>query len=872
MRLPRSNAPQGKLSRASSSFIDRLPEAKAFETALTAHRRALNEDSYKPNCRRNVLVFFGTGGIGKTELSQRLRLWVTRELPLDNGWGARPSTDVDATVALDLKDLAGQFDLLGSIISIRHALADLKPSWPAFDLALAAYWTAAHPSQPLPSEEREERIFAEAVSGTIADVLNDLGVLAAPVGLGLQSVRLISREWQRRKTQSIAFDAVDDYGEILRRCVDLPSPSDPRPDILVELSWLLAVDLSTSWERTPMVVVFIDTFERLSLDARGTGENLLNKLIWLLPNVLFVITGRSSLDWAEGYRGTLENSGPNLWPGLRLGESTDPRQHLVGKLSDQDRKRFICTRRDALALPMSDLVVDELARASGGLPLYLDIALSVASSVMRNESREVTISDVTGSLDMLVQRVFEDMPEDEQRAVRAASLFDYFDPKLLAAAANIDEGSARRACRRTVIDRIESSEYPYRMHDEVRAAIRISGDSGKLSWAAADWHRAANSALQELRRRYDDAAARNAGQETLEALGIAIGLVCELEVYVEPSDSPGYGDWLAKAVVHGPSISGLHPYIPAKSKTLYGQQVLDFISSRNLDIPLRERQALVEGVFRSDHPLCRAAGRHLAYSLRNHGEWQAAIDVFDELLAAGPSELHEYQRALTLVASRRFVDASLDASALPQLRREGLMANVESSHGHPERWLARMPAVFERQLARKAQREHLESLGNFLRVRTIVVHDVEFSEAAALLEKAEGVGHDATVRECLLVLSILSPTLDERTMHAERLEALDRRVHDGAIGFRTGLVRAYRAFETQNKLELVGLADEMDALHARARTWIPVECLLDSLGISFGQRDTQWREPYEEVRARWRGYFDGLKAVMAERRSLLDPT
>lgn len=872
MRLTRSNAPQGRLSRASSSFIDRLPEAKAFEKALISHRRVLNDDSDEPHCRRNVLVFFGTGGIGKTELSQRLRSWVTRELPLDNGWGARPSTDVHATAALDLKDLAGQFDLLGSLISIRHALGALKPSWPAFDLAFAAYWTAARPSQPLPSQERDERIFAEAVSRTIADMLNDLGALATPVNLGLQSVRLIAREWQRRKTQNIAFDTVDNYEETLRACVDLPSPSDPRPDILVELAWLLAMDLSTGWERTPMVVVFIDTFERLCLDPRRTGESLLNKLIWHMPNVLFVVTGRSSLDWAEGYRSTLENSGSTVWPGLRLGESAEPRQHLVGKLSEQDRKRFINARRDALALPMSDFVVDQLAQASGGLPLYLDIALSVALSVMRNESREVTISDVTGSLDTLVQRVFEDMPEDEQRAVRAASLFGYFDPQLLAAAADIDQGSAERACRRTVIDRIESSEYPYRMHDEVRHAIRVSGHSGRLNWAPSDWQRAANRALQELRRRYEEAAATNAGAETLEALGLAVGLVCELEVEVAPSDSTTYSDWLAKAVVHGPSIAGLRQYVPAASKTSYGQRILDFIACRSLDIPLHDRKNLAAGVFRSAHPLSHSAGRHLAYMLRNNDEWQSAIAVFDELLAAAPSEIHRYQRALTVVNSRRFSDALLDIGALTPLRQDALLANIELSHGLPARWLARQPKELERQLERKAQREYLESLGDILRVRTIFVGDVEFSEAEKLLERAERVGHDGAIRECLLSLSLLSSTEDDRSSHAERLEALDRRANDGFMGFGTGLAKAYSAFETQNERELIDVAREMDKISARARGWIPVECLLNSLGIDFIQRDTQWTEPYDEVRNRWRGHFDRLSAATVKRRRLTGPT
>ena len=127
------------------------------------------------------------------------------------------------------------------------------------------------------------------------------------------------------------------------------------------------------------VVVFVDAFERLKLDPRRTSEVLLNRLVAEMPNVLFVITGRDLVDWYEESRVELEYHGPRCWPGLVPGAHVEPRQHLVGTLSEEDTREVILKARDRFALPISDVVVTELVKASGGLPQYLDLARQVAT-------------------------------------------------------------------------------------------------------------------------------------------------------------------------------------------------------------------------------------------------------------------------------------------------------------------------------------------------------------------------------------------------------------------------------------------------------------------------------------------------------------
>lgn len=212
-------------------------------------------------------------------------------------------------------------------------------------------------------------------------------------------------------------------------------PDDPHPELLAEVASLLNDDLCT-WEGpAPLIVTFVDTFERLTSDSRRTDESTLNQLVWRLPNVLFIATGRNLIDWYDDSRTNLHVVGRALWPGLVPGANQEPRQHLVGVLAPEDRISIIRLGRELYGIPITDDVVERLATASGGLPQYLDLALALSLTRMRNDGPPITVEDVTGSLSELVLRVLEDVPEDEQRALRAAALFPFFDAELVATAA-----------------------------------------------------------------------------------------------------------------------------------------------------------------------------------------------------------------------------------------------------------------------------------------------------------------------------------------------------------------------------------------------------------------------------------------------------
>ena len=66
---------------AADLFTDRGAEHEALERALVRHADHVlaGTATLSDAARRNVLTFYGIGGIGKTELSRRLERWVLGE-------------------------------------------------------------------------------------------------------------------------------------------------------------------------------------------------------------------------------------------------------------------------------------------------------------------------------------------------------------------------------------------------------------------------------------------------------------------------------------------------------------------------------------------------------------------------------------------------------------------------------------------------------------------------------------------------------------------------------------------------------------------------------------------------------------------------
>ena len=122
-----------------------------------------------------------------------------------------------------------------------------------------------------------------------------------------------------------------------RRLADLLE-AEPDLEALSYYSHLLAWDLSrVPAKRRATLVVLLDTFEDVGDRVHRDLERLIQRVAWLMPNALFIITGRNRLHWDDvKLEGQLDWAGPDFWPLLVGGAAEEPRQHTVGYLSAED--------------------------------------------------------------------------------------------------------------------------------------------------------------------------------------------------------------------------------------------------------------------------------------------------------------------------------------------------------------------------------------------------------------------------------------------------------------------------------------------------------------------------------------------------------
>ena len=133
-----------------------------------------------------------------------------------------------------------------------------------------------------------------------------------------------------------ASRSLTEFDAFLQRCIDIPNPAEPHEEIAASIAALLTVEIDAMDPADrPLIVVFIDTFERLSVDPRRYGERLLNQLVHSLPHALFVITGRDSIDWFRN-RPELYRFGAEIWPSLIHDRPNMSSQHVLDNLSDRD--------------------------------------------------------------------------------------------------------------------------------------------------------------------------------------------------------------------------------------------------------------------------------------------------------------------------------------------------------------------------------------------------------------------------------------------------------------------------------------------------------------------------------------------------------
>ncbi|MFI9297577.1 ATP/GTP-binding protein [Streptomyces gardneri] len=499
---------------ASEAFTDRHGQWQLVQTALAEHLARIAapgfdvEDLEAP--RTNVMVFHGVGGIGKTTLSRTLEAALAHSGQRPARWGepSWPDRPVLLPVRIDLARSAGN-DFERVLLTIRLALAaHLGRPLPAFDIALRRYWEHQHPGEPL--EEYLARgglagRFGKALPQQVQSALGDVAqalMLPGTVGGAVSQLTGALTKALRERRQTV---------KALAGCARLADLLEAEPDVdaLSYYPHLLAWELAQlPADKAVVPVVLLDTFEDTGSRTHRDLERLLQRLVWLMPNAFFIVTGRGRLQWADpALEGQLDFTGPAAWPGLathtvpgpRTSEPGGGRQILIGDFSPEDCDDYLARRlvKDGESLITPELRAVITAR-SHGLPLHLDLSV-LRFLEIRRTGRTPVPEDFEADFPALIARTLADLTADERHILRSISLFDAFDLTLATRAAGLThQAAAARLVERPFVRQDPFALWQYHLHALIRSTLRTADDATDDRWTDTDWKAAAIRALEAL--------------------------------------------------------------------------------------------------------------------------------------------------------------------------------------------------------------------------------------------------------------------------------------------------------------------------------------------------------------------------------------
>lgn len=847
--------------QAATAFADRVPQSEAMAASLAFHAQQAGGDLRRIPDRRNVLVYYGIGGIGKTTLSARLEEWINGTLWDAGDWGAPPAVNHVVTGRWELNNSQGNLSAQGLLIALRDTMGKSRRSWPAFDLAFAAYFGSIRPGEPLPELSGSQSPVEAGLVGLAQDAFQDLKDFGSDLdfdctnlvgGLGgglLKSAMKVLKVAVRRHR---AFQHASPHLEsLLERCSREPSPENEVPALVPRIMSMLTLDMNAiPAANRPVPVIFVDHFEKIQSPGRRLGEELLNACIRALPGVLFVVSGRNRLDWDSRSRVDLPISGKAAWPGLSMLAEEDPRQHLIGSLSREDTLSAVLQRSAIEGIHLPDDVIETIVTATKGWPIHMDAVATYVRNVAA-EGRPITVEDVQGDLTMVMERLVEDLPADETKALQACCLLPFFDVALAAAVGNIDEGAVQRFTARAVILKTAGETYAYRVHDSVRDAVKAVGSNPSGGWAPADWVAAAHRGLAHAQQQFIAAKDAHDDLNMVRSIGLAVRICHDYGIW---------GDWLAKAVPNAPSFvmaADVMPVdVPATAHPNV-RDVLKYIEGKGLGAEDRAVEVLRD-VAGHGRAMSWSAGLWVAYQLRAQGKFDETLAEFRDLRLKHPdqSALIDRQTVNTLVQARRFRTAQeLIEMRDPADRPRGI-SYIRQQVGDYSYFLAETSDRIAHGTSAMSRRFGLELESRLLRARALT-QDVSESEIKPALDRMEAIGFRMGHRNMLSAWGYLHPA-DTALIQDIVFQMRDLRASAESMGQSEAELLLLNALATNDVEAATAVSTEYAKKPRADAAWIRVEVLLEALGLDVPTPDSQWLEPYETVRDRWLGLYTGL--------------
>ncbi|HMR47843.1 MAG TPA: toll/interleukin-1 receptor domain-containing protein [Arachnia sp.] len=840
-----------------SAFADRVPESEALTNSVAHMRRALlGERRVDGEESTNVLVFYGGGGVGKSGLSQKLESWVAGEGAEISHWGPWVGGSV-IPVRWDFNDSKGDIQFAKLMRTLRQALArevkgDDGVSRPLitrrflrFDLALAAYLEAV---------TAPDRQSLELTGKAAADLLASLQQLSSiqkagiPAELNAANVQQVVERALHQGPERL-FQGFSLRG-FLEECERIPQGSDA-PELVAKLVYILTEEIyrMPKAER-PALVFFLDHFEKVQRESGRSHESNLTRIVKYLPYSLFVVTGRNKLHWADPKRTDLAFRGPTRWPWLTDQEMNEPRQHSLGRLSEEDTADLYRNYRDTYSWNMSDELIERLVRRSDGLPLHIEAVLKLTFSL--NESapgRELTAEELDKELDEVVLRLMNVLSVKERDAFRAACVLPFFDSRLVEVIGDVHAGDVANAITYALVEQNRDSSYPYRVHDEIRKLVRQDRASEGY-WGDEAWLAAARRGLDEAKRRIVAAHDAEAESEETQAIALAIRIAAEWGLETTDRERQEKTE-LERMVTRAPSIVLIGHRLPPPSSGEPASPVETLIRLVHASgLPYEQGIEALQELGNAPGRAAVIARRFAAYRLRALSRYDEALELLAVVIASVPEEANytKKQYAMTLRSARRFEDALLylEAELPAESRPRRFRAICDRRHGDFSSDTPAARAANRR--ATKSARVQLEQDVSWLVVDAYQGRVGE-TEVLELLDRSTRRKHRGSIRTCLRVLAYFH-LADESKLN-EIIARIKRGIdEDETNGLTVPHLLALRALLTHDP-DHARVAYESVRPGPRGAVSIPVEVWLEELGYPLEPVETQWLIPYEQVRENW---------------------
>ena len=357
----------GMPQEAVKEFTDREDPQEAFERKF----KVLSENWKKSYY---VLCYYGIGGIGKTCFVNKL----CRVIRGVEGNELRLLDKIDCNyIRYDFGAEKSGTDKLSILLSLRKQLGEADKDFKFFRFDSAVLLYAKRSGVSIEKDETAKALLEG--NPWLDAVLSTVGTVP---GIGWVSgvIQAIN------KSAKTVRDSVGKHMDEARYRYHLNEiDSLEMPELLKKLHEYFILDMRYNMQQvaTKPVIVFMDTYEKY-IDTLNREISMITEDYWLrkgnrsvirsIPGILWVITGREKLYWAEDdawgepkAEGQLSKMSEEEKDALA---ETHLEQHLLGDLCQKDATGFL--KKAGIT---NDALCIQLYKLTNGTPLFLDICV-----------------------------------------------------------------------------------------------------------------------------------------------------------------------------------------------------------------------------------------------------------------------------------------------------------------------------------------------------------------------------------------------------------------------------------------------------------------------------------------------------------------